>query len=214
MKQKKLIVSKNCKLTQLQTKTHKANKNTKQTHSNLNMVLSGYARLRYCNNFIPPDIQAHLRKNIGKNNRVVVADYLVGDNAKHNPVLPKHLNQKINQLDIHEKERFVQQCKNMLTKSEKETNYTARIIMVIQFFRYLNMREDYISLRFANGAISKCNELLYDIQNMERKYKEGIPFEGTEQQAQEFNEVKLKKARFEILQCMEKLLEYREQNTT
>ena len=178
------------------------------------MVLSGYARLRYCNNFIPTDIQAHLSKNIGKNNRVVVADYLIGDNAKHNPVLPKHLNQKINQLDIHEKERFVQQCKNMLTKSEKETNYTSRIIMVIQFFRYLNMREDYISLRFANGAISKCNELLYDIQNMERKYKEGIPFTGTEQQAKEFNQIKLKKARSEILQCMEKLLQYRQQNTT
>ena len=178
------------------------------------MVLSGYARLRYCNNFIPPDIQVHLSKNIGKNNRVVLADYLIGDNAKHNPALPKHLNQKINQLDIHQKERFVQQCKNMLTKSEKETNYTARIIMVIQFFRYLNMREDYISLHFANCTIDKCNALLYDIQNMERKYKEGIPSAGTEQKAQEFNEVKLKKARFEILQCMEKLLEYREQNTT
>ena len=80
------------------------------------MVLSGYARLRYCNNFIPTDIQAHLSKNIGKNNRVVVADYLIGDNAKHNPALPKHLNQKINQLNIKEKARFVQQCKNMLIK--------------------------------------------------------------------------------------------------
>ena len=195
-------------------------KNTKQKHSNLNMVLSGYARLRYCNHFIPTDIQAHLSKNIGKNNRVVVADYLIGDNAKHNPALPKHLNQKINQLNIKETARFVQQCKNMLIKMEKEKNYTVRIIMVIQFFRYLNMREDYISLHFANCTIDKCNALLYDIQNMERKYKEKVtPPYNTRSQSKlksekEFNQIKLKKARFEILQCMEKLLHYRQQNTT
>jgi len=179
------------------------------------MVLSGYARLRYCNNFIPPDIQAHLSKNIGKNNRVLVADYLIGDNAKHSPVLPKHLNQKINQIHIQEKQRFVQQCAKLCIQLEKEKNYTVRTIMVLQFFRYLNTRDDWFDyLVFANTLISKCNALIYEIQNMETKYKKGIPFAQTEQDAQQFTEIKLKKARSEIVQCLGKLLQYREQNTT
>ena len=185
------------------------------------MVLSGYARLRYCNLFIPIDIQDHLSKNIGKNNQVVVADYLIGNNAKHNPFLPKHLNQKINQLDIKERTRFVQQCKKMLKyMGQQETNYTKRIIMVTQFFRYLNMKEEYYSLFFANSTIEKCIELLYDIQNIKRKYKQKITHRyNTRSQSKlksekEFNGIQLEKATFEISQSLEKLIQYREKNTT
>ena len=104
--------------------------------------LSGYNRLRLMNQFLPTDIQVALHKNIGRNDRVTISDFLIGDKTTNLPVLPHDLNQSIkSRPEMTTLEWSLTVKKSLHTYENMYKNNTHKLKLVeylIMFFRYLN----------------------------------------------------------------------------
>ena len=106
--------------------------------------LSGYNRLRLMNQFLPTDIQVAFRKNIGRNDRVTISDFLIGDKTTNLPVLPHDLNQSIkSRPEITTTLEWTMAVKKSLHTYEnlrqKNTHKLKLVEYLIMFFRYLNV---------------------------------------------------------------------------
>ena len=103
--------------------------------------LSGYNRLRLMNQFLPTDIQVALHKNIGRNDRVTISDFLIGDKTTNLPVLPHDLNQSIKsrpEMNTFEWTCIVKKSLETYNKMKNNTHKIKLVEYLIMLFRYLN----------------------------------------------------------------------------
>ena len=140
-------------------KTYRLQINANTTTFNT-MVLTGYNRLRCLNMFLDTGVQAHLMNNIGRNERVIIAECLMGKTGQHSPVLSADLNKQIKSVDINEVSRFAKQMKRMMNAFVKEKNIVHQMKCVEQLFRYLNMQKTFYGMHLTNVIIGKCVEFL------------------------------------------------------
>ena len=136
------------------------------------MTLNGYNRLRCFNDHIPMDIQIHFIKNIGRNERVVISDFLIGKRGENMPSLPYDINTKIKNTDIHSIKRFSEKMKKILIEIENEHDVNKRIAIVIYLFRYLNIHNDFRSYNLSNIIINKSYDIMDEIEYLyeDKKY--------------------------------------------
>lgn len=178
------------------------------------MPLNGYTCLRTTNALIPVDIQHHLMMNIGKNERVIIADFLM-------PVVCKSIKSKIELYEYNNRTRFISQIKKMCSEYHKmdNENYALceRLPIAIQLFRYINTFESHpiYGLKFAEMIICKCVTILNDIDNIYREDKKIIHVNRSQLQTdqlrdfEEFTRMREKLSK-EANRCLSHMIQYRE----
>ncbi len=180
------------------------------------MVLTGYNRLRCLNMFLDTGVQAHLMNNIGRNERVIIAECLMGKTGQHSPVLSVDLNEKIKSIDLKSTPRFVSQVKRFLDRVDKTHGIKNQLMHVETLFRYMNMQTHYGDIRFSNIIIAKCVELLNAIDDERRMLNEHrVIHHNTRTQVKRRQmdaELihQMVKSKAEINICFSRVIEYRE----
>ena len=143
------------------------------------MSASGYSRLRFANLAIPADIQSHLMKNIGRNERVIITDFIMGPKGEHGPILPAGTKAKITRFNYQSKKRFVKQVSKMLDRfqEERSNGINTRLVGATQIFRYLNNFGNWslVGERLIRVIIQRSQIILRDMDNIYQRMLEEHP---------------------------------------
>lgn len=113
--------------------------------SSTTQPVTGYTRIRQLNRFLPTDVQVHLYKNIGRNERMNVTDFLIGDDYTQvkSPYLPNELQDGIRNHEFTMKE-WVFTVKSLLNDTSKTTGLNTTNVAphdcVVRSFEMLEMK--------------------------------------------------------------------------
>ena len=113
--------------------------------SSTTQPVTGYTRIRQLNRFLPTDIQVHLYKNIGRNSRVNMTDFLLGDDYTQvkSPYLPNELQDGIRNRTITRKE-WVATVRSLLNSTTDTTGLDTTNVApqdcVVRSFEMLEMK--------------------------------------------------------------------------
>lgn len=164
--------------------------------SSTTQPVTGYTRIRQLNRFLPTDVQVHLYKNIGRNERVNVTDFLIGDDYTQvkSPYLPNELQDGIRNREITRKE-WANTVRSLLNSTTDTTGLNTTNVApqdcVVRSFEMLEMKLrkiDYViryitahpmvqdNERFLNIVVDKCLHM-YEETVTELAAKEPPEFE-------------------------------------
>ena len=180
------------------------------------MVLTGYNRLRCLNMFLDIGVQAHLMNNIGRNERVIIAECLMGKTGQHSPVLSADLNKQIKSIDLNARPRFVTQVIKLLNRIDQSSGLQNKLMHVETLFRYMNMQTRYYDYRFSSIIIGKCVELLNTIDeerrmlNEHRVVKHNTRSQVKRRQLDTELIHQMGKSKAELNICLDRVIKYRE----
>ena len=135
-------------------------------------TLSGYSRLRCCNELLPTDIHVFLMKNIGINERIVISDFLIGERGDHNPLLPLKVAQQIKEIQIHDKNRINKQFKKIMKDGIKllDTHHIIKTLpKIIYIYRYISIHDSFESQSLLKTFIKTGQRLLNELENVKNK---------------------------------------------
>jgi hypothetical protein len=142
-------------------------------------TVNGYGRIRQLNRFLPTDVQVALFKNIGRNERVHVADFILGDDytKTETPYLPNGLAKEIREHDHMSIEKWCAKVHNLLNDTnyieDKDKDYRAVHTGAEYLFRFItNYPIQTENERFVGTVLKKCYDILDDFRRMDEKADE------------------------------------------
>jgi hypothetical protein len=127
-------------------------------------MTNGYMRLDQLNRFVPRDIKRTLNYNIGKDEMVIISDFLMGDDYRkvENPYLPRGLQDEIQSRPAIEKQTWIYRITKMLrdcTRSgPSDHHHVNDIAFVLRYISMYPLAND--NRRFVEAVIRKCDKLL------------------------------------------------------
>ena len=137
-------------------------------------TVNGYGRIRQLNRFLPTDVQVALFKNIGRNERVRVADFILGDDytKTETPYLPNGLAKEIREHDHMSTKKWCTKVHELLNDhsyiENKDRDYRAVHTGVEYLFRFItNYPIQTENERFVSTVLNKCYDILDDFQRMD-----------------------------------------------
>ena len=142
--------------------------------------VNGYTRIRQLNRFLPTDIQVALFQNVGRNERVHVADFLLGDDytKTESPYLPNGTACQIRELggDMPHKKwcdkvrmllanhQSLENRDDKFKDSYKSVEYTMRFMA--------NYPIQVSNEHFVKIVLSKCEDLMNEIEYLAKEDEE------------------------------------------
>ena len=185
--------------------------------------VNGYGRIRQLNRFLPTDVQVALFKNIGRNERVHVADFILGDDytKTETPYLPNGLAKEIRDYDHMSKKKWCTKVRNLLDnhyylEDLVDKDYRTIHTGVEYLFRFITnypvQSETVHDEHFVNTVLNKCSDILEELRRMENEAEEKYDKEihdyqtrGNIAKIKDMNDrvISRHKLRQEIIKCME-----------
>ena len=142
--------------------------------------VNGYTRIRQLNRFLPTDVQVALFKNVGRNERVHVADFLLGDDyAKtESPYLPNGTACQIRELGgAMPHKKWCDKMREVLAKNENISNKDAdfrRSFLtteyVMRFVANYPIQATANHEHFINTVLNKCEDLMNVMASMDKEH--------------------------------------------
>ena len=130
------------------------------------MTVTGYQRIQQLNQFFPGnDVQKALKTKIGKNEMVIVSDFLLGDDYTkiENPHLPAGLLDELRNHCGMTKEKWTKNVMMMLKNIKVNDGMPDQIDDISYVLRYITMYPLAMNnLNFINTVVKRC-DMLYNI---------------------------------------------------
>lgn len=143
----------------------------KQPKSNLklceqNMAVTGYQRIQQLNQFYPENVQKAFKTKIGKNEMVIVSDFLLGDDYTkiENPHLPTGLLDELRNHRGMTREKWIKNVRMMIKYIKVNDGMPDQIDDMSYLLRYLTIYPLVMdNLNFINTVVKRC-DILYNIE--------------------------------------------------
>ena len=181
-------------------------------------TVNGYGRIRQLNRFLPTDVQVALFKNIGRNERVQVADFILRTTTRGRNTIPSERPRQGNSwIRSHVHQEMVCKVRETLNDhsyiENKDRDYREVHTGVEYLFRFItNYPIQTENKRFVSTVLNKCYDILEDFRRMDdeadEKYDNCVhSYQTRENMARikDLNdrEIARHKVRQEIFKCIE-----------
>ena len=130
------------------------------------MAVTGYQRIQQLNQFYPENVQKAFKTKIGKNEMVIVSDFLLGDDYTkiENPHLPTGLLDELRNHRGMTKEKWIKNVRMMIKNIKVNDGMPDQIDDMSYLLRYLTIYPLVMdNLNFINTVVKRC-DILYNIE--------------------------------------------------
>ena len=137
--------------------------------------VNGYTRIRQLNRFLPTDVQVALFKSVGRNERVHVANFLLGDDytKTESPYLPNGTARQIREMggDMTHK-KWCDKIRRLLADhgslDNKDAKFKDSYTNVAYMMRFMSSYPiQVVNERFVNIVLNKCEDLMNEMAFLE-----------------------------------------------